>query len=204
MFSILYSGYEFFSGFLPFFVMLCILWRRSGKRNPVAFFLWPILFSLYVHCVFHVTGAGTLYEALDWKFRYLAERVNLIPFSRDIDAFGYAMNVVMFLPFGFLVPLLWKKATRPGVLALSGMGFSLLIELSQLLSIRGTDVDDLIMNTLGACLGYLVYRIWARCSNELFQQNRPMFELPLFVLLIYLGRCFLYNALGFIELWYGY
>lgn len=65
------------------------------------------------------------------------------------------LNVAMFVPFGFLLPLLWKHGCKWYVSIPSGFGFSLAIELIQLLSHRGIfDVDDLFTNTLGTALGY--------------------------------------------------
>ncbi len=202
MFSVIYSGYEFLSQFLPFLGML--FWLKRTKKYETAYYIFTVLFALYVLCVFHVTGAGTIYELLDWRFRGLAERVNLIPFSREIDPVGYGLNVVMCMPFGFLVPLIWKALAKTGPMLLVGLSFSLLIELSQMLNIRGTDVDDLIMNTIGAYLGFLLYKAWNRVTKGRFQSDAAPGELGAYVLAIYLGRCFLYNALGLIRLWYGY
>lgn len=67
------------------------------------------------------------------------------------------LNVAMFVPFGFLLPLLWKPCKKWYVAILSGFGFSLAIELIQLLTHRGVcDVDDLFCNTLGAAIGYFL------------------------------------------------
>ncbi len=195
MFDVIYYGYEFLCEFLPFVLLLRLTGQKNGR--------WLVtLFALYVICVFHVTGAGTLYEALQGHF--LHGNVNLIPFSQGISLRGYGLNVVMFLPFGFLVPMLWTKLRKPGTVILVGLAFSLMIELSQLLCLRGTDVDDLLMNTLGTGLGYLIYLVWSKGTNSLFRQERSGAELPLFVLAMYLGRCLLFNQLGMIQLWYGY
>ena len=67
------------------------------------------------------------------------------------------LNVAMFVPFGFLLPLLWKPCKKWYVAIPSGFVFSLLIELIQLLTRRGVcDVDDLFCNTLGAVIGYFL------------------------------------------------
>lgn len=71
----------------------------------------------------------------------------------------------MFAPLGFLVPLLWKKFRRFWKVALLGAGVSLSIETLQLLLPRGTDVDDVWLNTLGAMLGYLVWLIVRRVAK---------------------------------------
>lgn len=67
------------------------------------------------------------------------------------------LNVAMFVPLGFLLPLLWKPCRKWYVAIPSGFGFSLAIELIQLLTRRGVcDVDDLFCNTLGAAIGYFL------------------------------------------------
>ncbi len=200
MFEIVCSAYEFLTQFVPFLAVFLILKRNRKYSRSYCLFL--VLFTIYVICVFHVTGAGTLYQALDWKFRGMS--VNLIPFSREIDPVGYGLNVVMCVPFGVLVPLLWKRLAKPGTILLAGASFSLLIELSQTLCARGTDVDDLIMNSLGAFAGFWMYKLWNQITKGRFQSDAPAAELPVYILVIYLGRCFLYNPLGLIRLWYGY
>ncbi len=201
MFSLISGAYEFLTEFLPVLAVMLLVLRT--RNYPGRYFLLVTLFALYLICVFHVTGAGTIYEALDWGLRMLPQRVNLIPFSREIDVTGYILNVVMLMPFGFLVPLIWKKLANPGSILLSGAAFSLLIELSQLMSFRGTDVDDLIMNTLGAGVGFLAYKVWDKLSRSCLQTGAAAKELPAYVLAAYLGRCFLFYYMGLIRLWYG-
>ncbi len=200
MFEVLMYGYEFLTQFVPYLAVFLVLKRNRKYSGSYCLFL--VLFAIYVICVFHVTGAGTLYQALDWKFRGMS--VNLIPFSQEIDPIGYILNVLMCVPFGVLVPLIWKRLAKPGTILLSGLCFSALIELSQTLCARGTDVDDLIMNTIGAFAGFWVYKIWNWITKGRFQSDAPAGELPVYVLTIYLGRCLLFNALGLIRLWYGY
>lgn len=50
----------------------------------------------------------------------------------------------------------------------TGFCFSLLIETDQLFNRRATDIDDLIMNTLGTALGFLIYRLLF-CRLTVFQ-----------------------------------
>ena len=42
---------------------------------------------------------------------------------------------------------------------LTGLGMSLVNELLQLFTFRAVDIDDLLMNTLGAAAGYLIWRL---------------------------------------------
>jgi glycopeptide antibiotics resistance protein len=77
---------------------------------------------------------------------------------------GVAGNVALFLPLGFLLPLLapWFDRHRRTVAA--GVALSLAIELSQLAfpGVRRADVNDVLLNTLGTALGFTAYRLAAR------------------------------------------
>lgn len=202
MYEIFAFGYEFFAEFLPFLAALVLL-RRHGSRSG---YLWTVLFGLYIMAVFYVTDPGTLYGLLSMKPRhlgYLAEHINLIPFSREIQPVGYGLNVVMFLPLGFLIPLIWQRLGKLRYILAAGCGFSVLIEVSQILSLRGTDVDDVIMNTLGAVLGFGLYRLCSRLTGSRFQQREAARELPVLILAIFLGRFLLFHRMGLIEIFYG-
>jgi glycopeptide antibiotics resistance protein len=65
-------------------------------------------------------------------------------------------NILVFMPLGFFACLLWKKPSFWKAL-LFGLLTSLAIELAQYPLERGTDIDDLWLNTLGALLGWAVY-----------------------------------------------
>ena len=74
---------------------------------------------------------------------------------------GAGLNILLFVPFGYLLPLLWKRADRWRKVLLCGFALSLGIELIQLVTHLGMfDLDDLMNNTLGALLGWLFHAIW--------------------------------------------
>ena len=73
---------------------------------------------------------------------------------------GVAQNILLFIPFGYLLPLLWKKADRWWKVVLLGFFASLCIEIVQLITRLGfADVDDLMNNTIGTGIGYILYKI---------------------------------------------
>lgn len=76
----------------------------------------------------------------------------------------------MFMPLGFFVPLLWKISNR--FVILLGFSFSLLIETSQLFLNRQTDVDDLMLNTVGVILGLLLYKLLNRKNKSFMSKFR--------------------------------
>jgi glycopeptide antibiotics resistance protein len=74
-----------------------------------------------------------------------------------VNIFG---NVIAFMPYGFLLPLLNRAYRKFYIIAILSIIFSLLIEAAQLLLKVGVfDVDDILMNSLGGILGYLVFLI---------------------------------------------
>ena len=96
--------------------------------------------------------------------------INLVPVRRSWELLCYYVhndlwgaiwinfpgNIIMFLPVGFFAALFsdkprWWKST------LLTAALSLFIEVFQLFVSRGTDVDDLILNTMGGLLGYLTF-----------------------------------------------
>lgn len=77
--------------------------------------------------------------------------------SFNVRIANLAGNVIGFMPFGFLVPILSRKFLNLKVIALATFCLSLAFELTQLIFRFGSfDVDDLILNTLGGMLGYFV------------------------------------------------
>ncbi len=71
-----------------------------------------------------------------------------------------AGNVLMFMPFGFLLPIMSRKLRGFFRVVLSGLALSLAVECIQLLTHTGCfDVDDLLLNTIGSALGFLVFAL---------------------------------------------
>ncbi len=74
------------------------------------------------------------------------------------------LNIILFLPLGFLLPYIWPKLNGWKTV-LIGFGCSILIETTQYVFHWGClDVDDVFNNTLGACLGYLCYALYKKST----------------------------------------
>jgi glycopeptide antibiotics resistance protein len=83
---------------------------------------------------------------------------------RLVTVAGAAGNVALFVPLGFLLPLLAPRFGRPWRTVAAGFALSAAIELSQIAfpGVRRADVNDLLLNTLGSALGFLAWRLAAR------------------------------------------
>ena len=121
------------------------------------------LFVLYLCEMFDVVGIPAA-QYIRWE-----PNISLIPFSDETHWLGVqrVLNAVMFAPFGFLLPVLWRGCRKWSVTTLAGFLLSLTIEILQMFCFRATDVDDLLMNTMGALLGYFLawlffHKKWAR------------------------------------------
>ena len=93
-------------------------------------------------------------------------RVNLKPFvhllwfdtRRDL-LLNLIGNVCMFIPCGIILPVLFRKMDSFWKVTAAGAGISVCIEILQLpFAARASDIDDVILNTLGVAAGYLIYR----------------------------------------------
>lgn len=195
-------AYELAAMLLPAALAFCRLRRRLGPEQPCP--VLPVLvFAAYAAAVLHLTGAGTLGDGLTYQMQFGGEQVNLLPFSRQIDAVAYLQNVLLFVLFGLLLPWFWPALRRPKPVLFAGFGLSLVIELSQLLNNRRTDIDDLILNTLGAALGYALWRVMHLHAAP--AGPRAGWAVPLGCLgAMCAGRLLLYHELWMASLLYGF
>ena len=100
-------------------------------------------------------------------------RVNLLPLLNlfDYDSkrdllLNVIGNAAMFVPSGIVLPIVYKRLNTFWKVLLAGIGISLCIEIIQLpFSVRATDIDDLILNTIGVIAGYGIYAL-IRCVRR--------------------------------------
>ncbi len=80
--------------------------------------------------------------------------------TRRIVFVNIVGNILLFSPLGMTLPLLEKRLNRGWLVVLLGLSFSLTIEIAQTFLVdRVFDVDDLILNSFGTLVGFLVYAI---------------------------------------------
>lgn len=199
--DILIDTYEFITVIIPFLIVYVLLNR---KQKSLPHFLLALIFALYIFAVYHLTNTGTLYDLLRNDLTYTSEFANFVPFSMTIDSVGYIQNILLFIPFGMLCPLFTKKSYGI-VYIFTGFLFSLLIECSQLLNNRSSDVDDLIMNTSGAIIGYIIYKfILEKFIGKGKIKCISALEPFIYLLIMFAGRFLLYNEFSLSKLLYGF
>lgn len=88
---------------------------------------------IYLWAVFKVTGIGLLADIVR-PGNVVKGAFNWNPL-KGLDI-GFVLNVIMFLPLGFLLPCIWKKCRNIINIAVTGFFLSLLIEISQIFNWR--------------------------------------------------------------------
>ncbi len=114
-----------------------------------------------------------------WTENYwddFTQKINLVPMhtitefwnnlhggGRSHAFINLAGNVVMFVPLGFFIPYIFRKADSFRYSMIYALITIVCIEIIQLVTLLGSlDVDDLILNMIGAAIGYWIYRLTAR------------------------------------------
>ena len=142
------SGYVFVvPGVLLYFGYL-----MKTKKQTLIHFVASIVFCYYLVGIFTMVGIH--------GFKTFSPRIVLVPFVDMINGpVDTILNVILFIPLGFFLPLLYKKYNRVNRIALTGFLFSISIEIVQMFGMGSTDINDLITNTVGTCLGYYIYKV---------------------------------------------
>ena len=194
---------EFACTAVPAFIAYLAFRRKLNADAPSI--ALATVFAVYLFALLHFTGVGTLHDALRFGLDLNSHQMNLVPFanfSEDVE--GHLLNILLFVPFGLLMPMI--SGRRQGALPVVAMATatSLIIEVSQLLNSRVTDVDDLLMNAIGALIGYCVFRLIDQKSKN--QSGKPT-RMAIAVAMIaaaFLGRFFLYDEMGLAKVLFGF
>ncbi len=141
---------------LPAVIIFRYALLKQHDRNKT---FMVFLFAFYSMAVFSAVGIPTAYT-LKVDFH-----VNFIPL---IDIFNNPpeyikntiLNIILFMPLGFLLPVIWKEYRSGKKTVFTGLAMSVIIELLQIFTFRLTDVDDLITNTAGTFAGYYCAKIF--------------------------------------------
>ena len=150
-----------------------IVRRRRGKPLAAGHFLCSVLFAGYLAALVQIIAIRNWQDFFDLTRTNTETEIIWIPLKttiRDAREMGilwelYHMlgNIAWFLPLGFLGAELLPKLRTWRVLPLAALGFSFFLEFSQWFFQTGvSDVDDLILNTAGACVGFWLWGLWRK------------------------------------------
>ncbi len=129
---------------LPVFALCHRLVFRKGKHTALY-----CVFAFYLIAVMSLVGLPSVnYVRIDFS-------VNIIPFVDMIsDMTNTLLNVLLFVPMGFFLPVLWEKCRHVKTTLILCLCITGLIEGLQILTFRTTDINDIITNTVGGVIGF--------------------------------------------------
>ena len=159
--------------------LLAFVFRRPlvEERKNVWLKILLTMLAMYLAHLFYALLSPTYFFR---RFAFSPERVNLVPFralkERLANPFNFFGSVLFFMPVGFFQVLLHPdRSWKWQVLFSAATAFilSLFVEFAQCFNYRVPDVDDMILNTVGASLGSLLCMLlqcwalsepgWAAC-----------------------------------------
>lgn len=127
-----------------------------------------IIFVCYIAVLCYFLFFAEMFGRMNGGQEY---HYNLVPFKeigrfiRNYHGLGFwtvfyniVGNIIGFMPYGFYLPMLFKRIQGFFPVFLFSLLLSLLVETAQLVFKVGSfDVDDLFLNTLGGIAGYFVF-----------------------------------------------
>ena len=153
---------------LVFVVGLVILLWRKGIKEGLRYSALLLLAEW---------GIVILGIAVVFREACAERRINLIPLWSyfDYGTNSYLMemaainilNIVLFIPVGFLLGCAFRQMTWRRALAV-GAGMSASIEVLQLIFKRGLcETDDVIHNVVGCMIGYGIVAVWRQIAKKM-------------------------------------
>lgn len=175
----------FIISFCSFSIIRTKFFKRQKKlSNPRReFFLSLFVGYIFVIMLFLFTpnsyiaskGINLTHEHFDFigtfKDRFLEGSwgINFIPFRTIKSYIKYSGlfhclvnilgNVIIFIPIGLLLPIILNRYKSFFKIIIISFSISIIIEFIQFFIGRSVDIDDIILNTIGGLLGYIVYTL---------------------------------------------
>ena len=175
------------SYYWPLVALITTLWIlvRCAANRRRGYFSWKRelqLILVYI-CIVVVTRFtffpfskvnGLVQPLLFDSANVFPPRINLVPivYLMDYEIRREALinvigNTAMFVPLGIIWPSVFRKLDTPAKVISAGVGLSAFIEILQLPFFdRVSDIDDLLLNSLGYLVGYGIYLIVKKARKK--------------------------------------
>ena len=157
-FAYLPTGCTYAAGITCFLLALCVVWKFCLHKKVSRIFWWQLLvgflFITYMYCVLQLTILSREpgnYGAVDWRF--------LVRWHENDEEKSFLLaNIIMFIPFGVLLPMFGKTLSHILIALPLAVACSVLIEVLQLKYQLGLcQLDDVVANSVGFLIGFLIF-----------------------------------------------
>ena len=154
-YDILNSAWPSLVIFLTLIILVRMAYLTSTNSKIVIYKeLYMLLFVAYILMLFELVTYSDISLG----------HANFVPFKEILrykigsSSFNNQVlgNILLFVPFGYFVSSITKIKRVPGILAISTIA-SAVIEIVQYFIGRSFDIDDIILNVVGATIGFLLY-----------------------------------------------
>lgn len=147
---------EIFLGLFAVFMMALFVFVWQGEYHAP-----KVMLQIAKHRL--ETGEGMNLE----PFHTIRNYYRVFGFRGDLFGINIIGNILMFVPWGFGLALLWKKNRNLLRLLWFSAALPIFIECTQLFIGRQVDVDDFILNFVGGMLGGILFRLLANMFRGL-------------------------------------
>ena len=159
--------------FIVLIVIYIFIFYKKWKSQGKDVLLVNTTMYIYLSFVLYFTLMPII-TSLPFIFNHPYDSMNLVPFIDVLNGRGdfvrqVGLNVIMTIPFGFLMPLVKKENARLLKVVFYTFLLSLGIELLQPLinGFRSADITDLITNVVGGSIGYVMYLIFKPLTTKI-------------------------------------
>lgn len=150
-----------YESFLALFCIGTIVFCAVNRKKAVSSIVWLLFFEF----MFLVLGMTVFFRHTDYKIRVYSPFWSYVSVWRDGNMkvlYEIILNVLLFVPIGFMWGIQssqWQKKWQWLSSMILGVSLSVVIELLQYSFKKGcVEVDDVIHNTLGCLIGFVLWR----------------------------------------------
>ncbi len=167
---------------LPFYVGFRFIFLK--KKRKITSFKEELILGVFVLYLIGLASqtivpnwnAGIVTDTgepfFDIYFTNELSHVNMLPFHtlyeyffqtntnvdewNSVSLLNLTANVMLFLPLGFFVAFIWRKYHSIKKIIILGLSVTCLVEFIQYFIGRSSDIDDVLLNTFGTVIGYVL------------------------------------------------
>lgn len=162
-----------------YILLYVVKYKNYSKRDlllttSLYFYVWLILFLTIIPRDFTINPIWQSIEPIKYPFENLKPYNDLL-LGRSGSVIDVVLNLLMMIPFSFLFSSV-NKNINVLEMAVTTFLFSLFIESVQLISTifllygRNFDITDIINNTIGGIVGYIIYKLYVAYKNSVKEE----------------------------------
>lgn len=184
-----------------FLIGYLVIYKKIMKGTKVIDKKRMILYGITIGYLVIVFGATFLTRGNNYKeinlhlfssYREAWNNMSDIIFS-NIVLRNSILNILLFIPFGFLLPIYSNKLKRMYKVVPIGLAVTLIIEIVQYVTNMGIfEIDDVFNNTLGVLIGYCVFMIF---NNLIKKENRKYIAVYVLPFVFVIGTFISFNVI---------